>query len=147
MSLYEISEDGIEVSVANSGIPGSKKLSIYEVIVEDTATKTIIDSVCIIIFIGEETAKEAGLKVKVITPRRIRIADKEISIAIGIVIFQMKLGNLPVEIIMAYTFPLSRIGLILGLPWLVRHNPHMDFRTMSYEFTRNGRRYQLHPPQ
>lgn len=59
----------------------------------------------------------------------------------------MKFGNLPAEIIMVYMFPLGNVDLVLDLPWLQKHNPHVDFRNLSYEFTRNGRRYHLYPPR
>ena len=57
----------------------------------------------------------------------------------------MKLRNLPVETVTTYTFPLGSVDLVLGLPWLIKHNPRVDWPTLSYEFIRNGRRYFLWP--
>jgi hypothetical protein len=37
--------------------------------------------------------------------------------------------------------------MILGLPWLQRYNPHVDWNTMCVEVTRDGRRYHLYPMQ
>jgi hypothetical protein len=144
VDFYELSEDGTEASVTDStGILGSKKLPIYDRIVGNTPTPTIIDSGCSTIFVSEEIAKKASLNIQPIALRRVRVADRHILMATGIATFEMKLENLPTEIITAYIFPLRRIGLVLGLPWLSKHNSHMDFRTLSYEFTRNRRRYQL----
>jgi len=53
--------------------------------------------------------------------------------------------NLPTETLTAYVFPLKDIDLVLGLSWLEKHNPHVDFRQKSYEFSRNGQKYLLHP--
>ena len=36
--------------------------------------------------------------------------------------------------------------LILNLPWLQKHNHHIDFRNLPHEFTRNEHRYHLYPP-
>ena len=66
ISLYEISEDDMEVSMINGGIPDSKKLPVYEVMIEDIIIKIIIDLIYIIIFIKEEIIKEMGLKIKLI---------------------------------------------------------------------------------
>ena len=57
----------------------------------------------------------------------------------------VKVRNLPVESLTAYVFPLKDIDFVLGLSWLEKHNPHVDFRSKSYEFARNGRKYILHP--
>lgn len=73
------------------------------------------------------------------------MADKELITVTGIVKFEMKLGNLSKETIIAYTFPLAKIDLVLGLPWLRKHNPRVDWWTLGYEFMRNGRRYLLEP--
>jgi hypothetical protein len=44
--------------------------------------------------------------------------DREVVMVNGVITFEMKLGDLPKETISAYTFPLSSVDLILGLPWL-----------------------------
>src|SRR5438046_782909 len=113
----------------------------------DNTAKTIIDSCATTLYIGEHMLENMGVKPMAIKPRRVRVANKEIVTTTGIVEFEMKLGNLPAETITAYTFPLGNIDLVLGLPWLQKHNPHVDFRNLSYEFTRNGRRYHLYPPR
>src|SRR5437667_12446758 len=43
------------------------------------------------------------------------------------------------------TFPLGSVDLVLGLPWLIKHNPRIDWPTLFYEFIRNGCRYFLWP--
>jgi len=63
----------------------------------------------------------------------------------GFCSFEAKIGDLPKETITAYTFPLASIDLILGLPWLQKHNPHTDWKKLTFEFHRNGRRYMLWP--
>jgi len=63
----------------------------------------------------------------------------------GYATIDVKIGDLPVESVTAYLFPLDDIDLVLGLPWLQKHNPHTDWSTLSYEFTRNSRRYHLYP--
>ena len=58
----------------------------------------------------------------------------------------MQLDGLPKEKVVAYTFPLSGgLDIILSLPWIKKHNPHPDWTKDCYEFTRNDRRYMLHP--
>jgi hypothetical protein len=117
VDFYELSEDSTEASITDStGISGSKKLPIYDKIVGNTSILTIIDSECTTIFVSEEITKEASLNIQLIALRRVRVVDKHISIAIEIITFEMKLGNLSIEIITAYIFSLYRIGLVLGLP-------------------------------
>jgi hypothetical protein len=116
VDFYELSEDSTEASITDStDISGSKKLPIYDRIVGNTSISTIINSECTIIFVSEEIAKEASLNIQLIASRRVCVADKHISIAIGIAIFEMKLENLSIEIITAYIFSLYRIGLVLEL--------------------------------
>ena len=66
ISFYEISEDDIEVSMINKGIPDFKKFSIYKIMIKDIIIKIIIDLIYMIIFIKEEIIKEMGLKIKLI---------------------------------------------------------------------------------
>ena len=140
MSLYEIADNG------ESAVTKSSKLPIFDAQINKThIAKTIIDTGASTIYISQKFALQIDAKITKITPRRIQVADKEIITATGICTVTMKLGDLPPESITAYTFPLQKIDLVLGLPWLQRHNPHVDFRDMRYEFTRNGRSYYVYP--
>ena len=56
----------------------------------------------------------------------------------------MKLNGLPSERVIAYTFPLGNIDLILDLPWLKKHKPCIDWDKDVYEFAHNDRRYILY---
>ena len=87
-----------------------------------------------------------GLSVSRVAPRTVVVADKEKVQVNGIVTFDLQLDGLPTEKITAYTFPLSGgLDLILGLPWIKKHKPRVDWDKDGYEFTRNGRRYMLYP--
>ena len=142
MSSYEVIKN--ETVVVKS--PGSVKLPIYDAVLDGKEhTKTVIDGGATTQYISEKMAKQLGAKITRVKPRTVVIADKEIVMINGVTTFEMKLGDLPKETISAYTFPLASVDLILGLPWLQKHNPHTDYRTLSYEFTRNGRRYFLYP--
>jgi hypothetical protein len=147
MNLYSYDEKDGDAKV--STVDGqTTKLPIYEAIregLDDAPLKTVIDSGATTMYINEKKAKELGLTIHKVKKRHVKVADKEIVSVSGLVSFTMKLGNLPAEKITAYTFPLQGLDLILGLPWLRKHNPHVDWQNLSYEFTRNGRRYHLYP--
>jgi hypothetical protein len=98
-------------------------------------------------YLGEEAAKLAGAEIVPIAPRKIRVADKQLVTCNSIAKVEMKLGSLSPELITAYVLPMSKIDLILGLPWLRKHNPHVDFHNMSFEFTKNGRKYTIYPAE
>src|SRR5204862_5954 len=142
---YDVNHDGTSVT-SNNGVM-SRKLPIYSAVVDGKEdTKTIIDGGSSTLYLREQLGKEMGKKITRIKPRKVKVADKEVVMVDGVCTFQMKLGgDLPVETVTAYTFPLGSVDLILGLPWLDKHNPRVDWRTLSYEFTRNGRRYFLWP--
>ena len=125
----------------------SRKLPVYSAILdEEENAKTIIDSCSSTLYIREQLGEEMGKKIRRIKPRNIKIADKEIVTINSICTFKMKLGDLPMETVTAYTFPLGSVDLVLGLPWLIKHNrPRVDWPTLSYEFIRNRRRYFLWP--
>jgi len=144
IDLYELSEDGDEVNTSSK----SEKLPIFNAEVNDEhAAKVILDTGATTVYISEEYVHQIGAEITDIAPRSIRVANREVVQTSGLTKIRMKLGNLSPELITAYVFPLKKIDIILGLPWLKKHNPHVDFRTMSYEFTRNGRRYQLYPAE
>ena len=144
MSTYELNHDETSVT-SNNGVM-SRKLPVYSAVLdEEENAKTIIDSCSSTLYIREQLGEEMGKKITRIEPRNVKIADKEIVTINGICTFKMKLGNLPVETVTAYTFHLGSVDLVLGLPWLIKHNPRVDWPTLSYEFIRNGRRYFLWP--
>lgn len=86
-----------------------------------------------------------GLQSTKIKPRKVKIADKDTVMVDGYCTFEAKIADLPKETITAYTFPLDSIYLILCLPWLRKHNPCPDWRTLGWEFMRDGRRHMLWP--
>ena len=144
MSTYELNHDETSVT-SNNGVM-SRKLPVYSAVLdEEENAKTIIDSCSSTLYIREQLGEEMGKKITRIKPRNVKIADKEIVTINGICTFKMKLRNLPVEMVTAYTFPLGSVDLVLGLPWLIKYNPRVDWPTLSYEFIRNGRRYFLWP--
>src|SRR6202047_5296387 len=98
-------------------------------------------------YLGEEAAERAGAEIIRIEPRKIRVADKQLVTCNSVAKVEMKLGSLTPELITAYVLPMSKIDLILGLPWLRKHNPHVDFQNMSFEFTKNGRKYTIYPSE
>ena len=139
--FYELSSDGNNEIIA----PSSVRLPIYAAEVGGLPRKSIIDSGATTLYVGRKMIKELGLKTHKVQARRVKVADKDSCIVDQIVSIDVKVGNLPVEKITAYVFPLKDIDIVFGLSWLERHNPHVDFRTKSYEFTRNGRKYMLYP--
>ena len=142
ISYYQI-ENPSEVS-AWDGVQ-TKKLPIYKTMMEGEPANAIIDSGCTTLFIAEKLAKKIGLEIVKIKPRKVKVADKKTQVITGMTKVDVKIGNLPIETLIVYVFPLASINLVLGLPWLQKHNPGIDWRTMAFEFTRNGRRYQLYP--
>ena len=89
--------------------------------------------------------QDINLQVMKIPPRTVVVANHHKLEVNGIVTFDLKLHGLPSERITAYTFPLSNIDLIFGLPWLKKHHLRPEWDKDAYEFTRNGRRYMLYP--
>jgi len=139
MALYDITEDGDAVTT------GSSKLPIFDAVINEAPAKVIMDTGATTIYISERLVRKINAKVVKISPRRIHVADKDLITITGVCTVQLKLGKLAPESITAYVFPLHKVDLVLGLPWLQRHNPHVDFHDMCYEFTRNGRRYYVYP--
>ena len=144
MSTYEYNHDKTSVTASN-GIT-STKLPVYSVVLNGQQTgRSIVDSCASTLFFNETTAKNMGLEITLIKPKKVKIGDKQIVMVNGYCTVEAKIGDLPKERITAYTFPLSSIDLILGLPWLQKHNPRTDWRNLTFEFNRNGRRYMLWP--
>ena len=142
MSTYEFNHNQTSVT-ADNGIM-SKKLPVYDLVLNGTEPgKSVIDSCASSLYFNEKTAEKMGLEVTKIKPRKVKVADKDIVLVNGFCTFEMKIGDLPKETITAYTFPLGSIDLILGLPWLQKHNPHTDWKNLTFEFNRNGRQYML----
>ena len=123
----------------------SSPLPLFDAVVKDKHANTIFDSGATSCFISNNFAKSIDLAIKNIKPRHVQVTDKKVLQSIGMTTFKMKLGNLPPENITAYVFPLQKLNLDLGLPWLERQNPHVDFRTMCFEFIRNGHTYNIYP--
>ena len=132
--FYKLSSDGNNEIIA----PGSVRLPIYAAEIGGLPRKAIIDSGATTLYIGRRLVKELGLKTQKVRARRVKVADKDSCIIDSIVSIEVKVGNLPVEKLTAYVFPLKDIDFVFGLSWLERHNPHVDFRNKSYEFSRNG---------
>ena len=144
MSTYEFNHDKTSVIVNNS--IKSTKLPVYDLVLnEEQSGKSVIDCGATTLYLNETTAKNMGLEISKIKPRKVKVADKDIVVIDSYCTFEAKIGDLPKETITAYTFPLGSIDLILGLPWLQKHNPHTDWRKFTFEFNRNGRRYMLWP--
>jgi len=121
-SKFEIQkQDGIAVAIAHD----STKLRIYHGVINDqTNSKTIIDSGTTTIYIRDSLVKEQRFQVTKIPARTVIVANHDKIQVNGIVTIDMKLDGLPSERIVAYTFPLGNIDLILGLPWLKKHWCH-----------------------
>ena len=132
-SLYELSSDGREAKT-----PKSIVLPIYNAEIAGTMRKAIIDSGASTLYIGERITRELGLQTTRVKARRFKVADSNSCIVNKITTVHVKIGNLPTETLTAYVFPLKDIDLVLGLSWLEKHNPHVDFRSQSYEFACNG---------
>src|SRR5579859_4117426 len=139
-NLYELSSDGLEART-----PKSTVLPIYDAEIADTMRKAIIDNGASTLYISQKITKELGLKTTKVKARRVKVADNDSCVVNTITTVDVKVENLPTEMLTAYVFPVKDIDLILGLSWLEKHNPHVDFRSKSYEFARNGRKYILHP--
>ena len=139
-NLYELSSDGLEAKT-----PKSIVLPIYDAEIGGTVRKAIIDSGASTLYISQGTASELGLKTTKVKARRVKVADNSSCVVNKITTVDVKVGNLPTETLTAYVFSLKDIDFVLGLSWLEKHNPHVDFRSKSYEFLRNGRKYILHP--
>ena len=144
MSTYEYNHDKTSVTASN-GIR-STKLPVYSLVLNgEEPGKSVVDCGASTLYINETTAKRMGLEITTIKPRKVKIADKDTVMVDGYCTFEAKIGDLPKETITAYTFPLGSIDLILGLPWLQKHNPRTDWEKLTFEFSRNGRHYMLWP--
>jgi gag-polyprotein putative aspartyl protease len=120
----------------------------YDAEIGGTIRKVLIATGASTIYVSQSLVNELGLRTTKVKARRVEVADEDEDtphIVDEITQVDFKLGNLPVETLTAYVFPLTEFNLVLGLPWLKKHNPRVDFQTWAYEFTRNGKRYTLHP--
>jgi len=125
MSTYEYNHD--KTSVTKNDSLTSTKLLIYDLILNgEHSGKAVVDCGASTLCFNEMTAKSMGLEITKIKPRKVKIADKDMVMVTGYCTFEAKIEDLPKETITAYTFPLGSIDLILGLPWLQKHNPHTD---------------------
>jgi hypothetical protein len=131
--LYRLSPDGLEAQT-----PKSTVLPIYDTDIGGTMRRTIIDSGASTLYISEKIVKDLGLQTTRVKARRVKVADSSRCVVNRIATIDVKVGNFPTETLTAYVFPLKDIDLILGLSWLEKHNPHVDFHQKSYEFSRNG---------
>jgi predicted aspartyl protease len=124
----------------------SDVLPTYEAEINGTMRKMLIDTGATTIYISVRLIKELRLKTTKIKARKIKLSDGDNKVANRITTIDVKVGNLPTETLAVYVFPLMDLDLVLGIPWMRKHNPHIDFNTLGYEFTRNGQRYTLYPP-
>jgi len=126
ISTYKFNHNKPSVT-ANNGLK-SMKLLVYDLVLnENQSEKSIIDSDTSTLYFNETTAESMGLKITKIKPYKVKVTDKDLVVINGYCTFEAKIGDLPKETIIAYTFPLSSINLILSFPWLQKHNPHMDW--------------------
>jgi gag-polyprotein putative aspartyl protease len=127
--------------------PESCSLPTYNGLINDNTSfsSVLIDPGATTQYISQTTAKQLGMKIHPCAPRFVSVADEHKITVKAIVSFELKLEGLPKEKITAYTFPLSSLDLILGLPWLKRYNSLTDWQKGTHEFTINGRRFLLHP--
>src|SRR5204862_5921094 len=139
-NLYEVSIDGLEART-----PKSMILPIYNAEIAGTTRKAIIDSSASTLYISQRAVEELGLQMTHVKARRVKVADHSRCTVNRIATVDVKVGNLPTETLTAYVFPLKDVDLVLGLSWLEKHNPYVDFCSKSYKFTCNSRYYTLHP--
>ena len=84
----------------------------------ERSANVIVDNGATTIYISEGVAEKLGVPIQRVKPRTVSVADKEVVTVSGVMQFELKLGDLPTETICAYTFPLSKVDVVLGLPWL-----------------------------
>jgi len=137
--FYQFSSDRTDDII----VPGSVCHSIYTAEIGGLPRKSIIDSGATTLYIGRKLVKVLGLKTCKVHARRVKVADKDNYVIDEIVSVDVKVGNLLVEKLTAYICPLKDIDFVFGLSCLEHHNPHVDFRTKSYESSPNGRKYIL----
>ena len=77
-----------------------------------------------ILYLNEKMAENMSLKITKIKLHKVKVIDKDTIMINGYCSFEAKIGDLLKETIMAYTFLLDLIDLILGLLWLQKHNSH-----------------------
>ena len=144
MATYDYNHNKTSVTVFD-GIK-SIKLPVYDVVFNGKhCGRSVVDSCASTFYFKESIAKAIGVEITKIKPKKVRIADKDVVMVDGYCTFEVKIEDLPKERITAYTFPLGIVDLILGSPWLQKHNPHTNWKKLTFEFTRNGRRYMLWP--
>jgi len=139
-ALYEIQDQGRIIRRKDK-----QPLPVFEGNINGHPSKIIIDSGATSQFVSEGFARNASLPIHNIQTRTVRVADNTKSIRSGFATLNLQAGTMPTEKVAAYTFPLQHFDLILGRPWLKKHNPHIDWATDSLELTVNGRTYQWHP--
>ena len=127
--------------------PDSCKLPIYRGTVNGSrSVKCLIDNGATTVYVSDVLVEKLGLSVSHITSRTVLVANEKKIFVNGVTVLEMQLDGLLKEKVVAYTFPLSGgLDIILGLLWIKKHNPRPDWTKDCYEFTRNGRRYMLHP--
>jgi hypothetical protein len=139
-ALYEI-QDGGEVIRRKDKQP----LPVFEGNLNGHFARIIVDSGATSQFFSEKFMRKSNLPVQGLQSRTVRVADDTKSIRSGFATLNLQAGTMPSEKIAAYTFPLQHFDLILGRPWLKKHNPHINWATDSLELSINGRTYQWHP--
>jgi len=112
----------------------SDVLPTYEVEISGTMHKMLIDTGATTIYISQRLVKELGLKTTKVKARKIKLGDGDNRVANEITTIGVKVGNLPTETLAAYVFPLTDLDLVLGIPWMRKHNPHIDFNCHDCDF-------------
>jgi len=106
---------------------------------EDIMIKVLLDSSTTGIFIDRQTAARHGFKLqKLDRPIAIRNVDSTNNSG-GAIIYQVECNVFYkgyVERIRMDMCDLGKIGVILGIPWLVAHNPEINWETEEVKITR-----------
>src|SRR5438270_7596630 len=121
-NLYEVSMDGLEARTPKSTI-----LPIYNAEIAGTTRKAIIDSGASTLYISQRAVEELGLQMTHVKARHVKVADHSHCTVNRITTVDVKVRNLPMETLTAYIFPLKDVDLVLGLSWLEKHNPYINF--------------------
>jgi len=149
ISCYEIDEEGRDDGSDTVRVE-SRKLPVYDGIIENTCLRMIADSGATGQAISERIIDEVkSIRTFSCEPKRIRIAGKgktAIHTITKVALFDLKLSRIPEHTVAAYIVPLDEPDLILRCGWLGKYKAMEDWDHESLEITMNGRRYQLNPP-
>ena len=74
MSTYEYNHDETSVTASNGLM--SKKLPVYDLVIDGIHGKSVVDSNAFTIYLSEKKATQLGLNITRIKPRKVKVADK-----------------------------------------------------------------------